>query len=134
MCGIVNSVPTRTEHAMKARSYVALATLFLLGALMLLGALALGSFSIQWIGAYALAIGALTVWGFTAAAGYTAYRGRPMRPWSVRSGVTVAASLVVVVVAWGPTAANFRTHHHSHVLPLLPTSRQPAVGDGPTIA
>lgn len=46
-----------------------------------------------------------------------------MRPWIIRSGATVVASLAVVAISWGPTDAYFRRHHRSQVVPLSPTSR-----------
>jgi hypothetical protein len=86
---------------------------FLVGAFMFLEALVLGSWSVQWIAAYAMAFGALAVWGFTVAAAVATHRRRPVRPWIVGCLVTIAATLVVVTVSWGPVGAIYRRHHHA---------------------
>ena len=63
--------------------------------------LALGlSWSQQWIAEDVLAIGGLTVWGFTAAAIHAGHRRRPIRHWIIRCLVVLAAVSIVSVVSW----------------------------------
>jgi hypothetical protein len=72
---------------------------------MFLQALVLGSWSIQHVGAIALALGAVVVWGLAIAAGYARHRGYPTKPWLLCGLVTIAVTTIVVIVSWNITEA-----------------------------
>ena len=88
-----------TQYALMWRERAAVVGLLLCGALMLFLALGL-SWSQQWIAEVVLAVGGLTVWGFTAAAIHAGHRRRPIRPWIIRSFIVFAAVFIVSVVSW----------------------------------
>lgn len=88
-----------TQYSLKWRQRLVIAGLFLCGALMLFVAVGL-SWSQQWITENILAIGGLTIWGFTAAATYAGHRGRPMLPWIIRCAILFCAVLTISIVSW----------------------------------
>ena len=93
---------------MPRRGPVGVAVLVLCGAVMLLLALVLGSWSDQAFAAYALALGAIGVWALAIATGYSARRGNPIVPWFLRSLAAIAATVLVVVISWMVTDSNRR--------------------------